>query len=188
MATNKSHNDNIRLMMLAMVLIGWLAGFLIGGLVAEGSDDSSSSSATEQSSTEHNHEMFEVDSASAPVLDISLKPDAKSGYNLHLAVDKFTFSPENAGGSHNDNEGHAHLYINGEKITRLYGPDHYIGELPEGENIVMVTLNTNDHKDYAVNGEPVADSLKVIVDDHDDHSHIEEADSHSHEDDGHMHE
>ena len=34
--------------------------------------------------------------------------------------------------------GHAHLYINGEKVARLYSPYFYIAELEEGDQIRVI--------------------------------------------------
>ncbi len=46
--------------------------------------------------------------------------------------------------------GHAHLYIDDKKITRIYAPWFYIPTkwLKKGTNQVRVTLNTNDHGQY----------------------------------------
>ena len=58
-------------------------------------------------------------------------------------------------------EGHAHVYVNGTKIARLYGTWMHIGSLPPGDVEVRVALSSNDHKALAVNGQPVQVAVAV---------------------------
>jgi hypothetical protein len=60
-------------------------------------------------------------------------------------------------------EGHAHLYIDGKKITRLYGEWYFIPSLKPGTHTIRVTLNANTHEDYAVGGKLVEDTVTVVV-------------------------
>jgi hypothetical protein len=92
----------------------------------------------------------------------SLTPDAKAGYNLRLETAGFVWAPENASGDHADGEGHAHLYVDGEKIGRLYGPWAHL-LLEPGEHEIRVTLNANDHGDYVLDGEHVEAVVAVDV-------------------------
>ncbi len=91
----------------------------------------------------------------APSLAIRVKPDPMSGHNLYVETDGFAFAPQNASGDHKPGEGHAHVYVNGAKIGRLYGPWLHLPNLPKGEVTVEVTLNANDHRPLAVNGAPI---------------------------------
>ncbi|MEO9525809.1 hypothetical protein [Roseibium sp.] len=99
----------------------------------------------------------------APSVKIAVTPDPASGFNLHIMTENFTFAPEHASQEHVPGEGHAHVYVNGEKVTRHYGPWLHLPALPEGEAVVEVTLNTNDHKMLAVGDKPLKASLKVRV-------------------------
>ncbi len=96
------------------------------------------------------HEQFAIDSNKlVPSVEINVEKDMMKGYNLTLAVENFTFVPENVNnGKDSQNEGHAHIYVNGEKLTRLYSTSFYLGEdqVKAGDK-VSVTLNTNTHKD-----------------------------------------
>ena len=86
-----------------------------------------------------------------PSVDLTVERDAMSGFNLSLGLQNFTLTPDRATElSQINNEGHAHLMINGYKITRLYASDYYIDHhlLRLGENTVNVTLNANDHSDW----------------------------------------
>ena len=98
----------------------------------------------------------------APALEISLEPDQSAGWNLHIASPGFRFSPENVNGPHIPGEGHAHLYVNGAKHSRIYGTWVHLAELPAGEVTVSVTLNANDHSPLSVGGELL--SATTVVD------------------------
>lgn len=100
------------------------------------------------------HEPLAVDADAAPAVSLSVRPDPASGWNLHLVTDNFRFAPESAGGAHVPGEGHAHLYVNGGKVARLYAGWAHLDELPPGATIT-VTLNANDHRVYQVDGSPV---------------------------------
>lgn len=93
---------------------------------------------------------------------VSATPDPMSGVNVHVTPTGFTWSPENASMEHVDGEGHAHLYVDGEKVGRLYGEWVHLA-LEPGEYEIEVTLNGNDHEDYVVDGEVVAASVTVEV-------------------------
>ena len=98
----------------------------------------------------------------APALKVHIVADPVSGWNLHVMADNFRFAPDRAGFDHVAGEGHAHVYVNGGKLARLYGPWMHIGQLPEGDVEVKVTLNSNDHRLLAVDGVPVAHTVSVV--------------------------
>jgi hypothetical protein len=98
-----------------------------------------------------------------PTLKLSVEPDAMGGWNLQAAVSNFTFAPERVNQSSLTTEGHAHLSINGEKITRLYAAWYYIPELPPGEHEIRVELNANNHGTLMAGGKAIADTVKITV-------------------------
>jgi len=84
-----------------------------------------------------------------------------SGWNIQIETSNFSFAPEHASNVHEPGEGHAHLYINGKKIARMYGPWIHVPELLKARNTIKVTLNTNDHQTITVDGKPVEKSIKL---------------------------
>ncbi len=108
------------------------------------------------SGTGHDHlEVLDLAESNAPTLAVQITKDPDQGWNLHLMTTGFTFSPANVGRAHEPGAGHAHVYVNGRKVARLYGSWMHIATLPEGVVEILVTLNANDHRLLSVGGMPV---------------------------------
>ena len=84
---------------------------------------------------------------------------SKSGFDIKLDVENFSFvlAPDDA--QHIPNEGHAHVYLNGLKLGRLYNSTFTLGEVPVNEYELRVTLNSNDHRPYLTEGSAVQEAL-----------------------------
>lgn len=112
----------------------------------------------------HAHDLLEVDASEAPhITELTIAEDAKSGFNLFLTTENFQFAPEQVNLPHVAGKGHAHIFVDGIKITRLYGPAYYLDGLTYGEHRIEVRLNANDHREYAVNGRRVVAEKYVTV-------------------------
>lgn len=92
----------------------------------------------------------------APTLAIDVTPDPVSGWNVNLKTSNFAFAPSRAGADHVPGEGHAHIYVNGEKIARIYGDWFHIDTLPAGPVEIEVTLTSNDHRALMVGETPLS--------------------------------
>ena len=110
----------------------------------------------------HTHAKQEVDPESPPEVAVSVTQDALSGWNVALSTRNFNFAPEMVNEANVPQHGHAHLYVNGQKIARLYSPAFHIADLPEGRNIILVSLNSNNHSDLVLNGQPIAAEVVVM--------------------------
>jgi hypothetical protein len=114
----------------------------------------------------HGHEMIDVSEWSqVPSVSAKLHEDAMAGFNLEVKVRNFEFAPQNVNGAVEENEGHAHVYVNGVKYARLYGTWMHLPAslFRDGENDVRVTLNANDHSDLARDGESIAATVTAHV-------------------------
>lgn len=99
-----------------------------------------------------------------PEVNLSVAPDGPDTWLLKLDLLHFAFAPEKAGEMKPSyNEGHAHLYINGKKISRLYGEYYHLGKLKEGKNEITVTLNSNNHGALMAGGQPVGATSVIEV-------------------------
>lgn len=104
----------------------------------------------------HAHGMLDISETDwQPSVDVDMKKDAVSGWNVQILTTDFTFSPENASAEHVVGEGHAHIYVNGKKIARFYGDWFHLPAQPPGEHVLRVTLNTNNHQSLLRDGKPV---------------------------------
>jgi hypothetical protein len=106
---------------------------------------------------------IEISTVAAPTVEIMMMPDPMAGYNLHVVVENFIFSPEQASLAHVPGQGHAHVYANGVKLGRLYGNWMHLDALPNGEVEIEVTLNSNDHHPLTVDGMPISAKTKVNI-------------------------
>lgn len=96
------------------------------------------------------------------IMSLSLLDDPRGGWNVEVDwADDFTVSPQNASTGHVDGEGHMHLLIDGVRQGRLYGNWFYVPDQGPGEHTIKVQLSTNDHRDYVLDGEPVAVQVTV---------------------------
>lgn len=144
-----------------------------------------------------------VESATPPTVDVSVTKDPKSGWNVFADVANLTFAAEAAGLDHVDGEGHLHLYVDGEKVSRLYGPWTHIpaNSMTAGTHEIMVGVNANTHAEYDNgNGQAVmamatievdeseaadtADADGIAMEDSEDHHSGEDSSEHSDADSG----
>jgi len=102
-----------------------------------------------------------------PQLSAALFKDEFSGYNLHLALNNYQLQPpELSKGNQNkliNLEGHAHLYINGVKIGRLYGRYYHLAEsaFSPGVNNIKITLNDHQHATWMFDNKAIMSSLMI---------------------------
>lgn len=114
---------------------------------------------------EHSHhDMYQhPDGAAAPMLSLTVTKDAKSGFNVHVDAANWTWAPDKVNTAPAPNEGHGHLYVDGVKVARLYGPWYHLDGLTPGQHDVRVTLNANNHAEYAVGGHVVEAAYSIVV-------------------------
>ena len=113
----------------------------------------------------HAHPVLNVsDTSLTPSVNHLVFPDAMDGYNVQIMTQNFKFTPASINRAVVENEGHAHIYVNGEKIARVYSNWYHLSTdlFKSGVNLVSVTLNANDHSEWAVNNETIASTVRVI--------------------------
>jgi hypothetical protein len=99
-----------------------------------------------------------------PSLTHLVFPDAMDGYNVQILPQNFRFTPAAINTGVKNSEGHAHIYVNGIKIGRDYAAWYHLpsGLFEAGENQVTVTLNANDHSEWAVGDLPISSTVIVM--------------------------
>lgn len=150
---------------LVLVGVGFIGGYLVGGIFNAGMNKESDAVMTGVEMNHASHALLEID-PQLPVPEVSLEvlSDKKDGYNLHINTKNFTFTPEKVNEVSSPNTGHAHIFINGTKLTRVYSGWYYVSSdtLKAGENIISVTLNANDHSEWTKNGAHIESTVKVF--------------------------
>jgi len=112
----------------------------------------------------HEHGMLAVDGwATPPTISADIFKDPESGWNLHVMTTGFTFNAAAAGYDNVEGEGHAHIYVNGKKLGRLYGDWYHIGGLSTRDQAVKVSLNANDPSALLRNGKELAAQVTITV-------------------------
>ncbi|MFI6422750.1 hypothetical protein ACIBG6_35815 [Streptomyces sp. NPDC050842] len=107
---------------------------------------------------EAGHRLREVPAATAPTVRIDTRPDTEGGWNVHLTVERFRFTPDSTGGAALPGRGHARLLADGKETTRLYGAWGYV---PPGVRTLTVRLHADDHTVWAVEGAPVQATVRL---------------------------
>lgn len=168
------------LLVIVALLVGFGVGCLTAKLIADrkpSANPAESHVEEEAMSTEgahaHAHQMIEVPAETAPSVKLTVTEDTKSGWNVHVETSNFTFTPDKAGMANVMGEGHAHLYLDGEKISRIYSNYFHLDKEFDGSKTFKVTLNANDHSEYAIDGQVIA-AEQVVAHDHsqsDPHDH-----------------
>lgn len=153
------------------LIFGGGAGFVLAaanGATFTGHDHSDpaqhGSSAAEMAAHDHTTPVNVPAGSDAPSLSIAVHKDPMAGWNLHVMPKNFRFAPENASAEDVTGEGHAHVYVNGAKLSRLYGDWMHLTNLPKGDVEIKVSLNANSHSPLMVESVPVSASANIQVD------------------------
>jgi hypothetical protein len=119
--------------------------------------------ADSQMATMHDHsQMLNVElDHPEPSVELEVFALNDGSYSLQITTTNFDFAPINAGQDHVPGEGHAHLYIDGEKITRVYDEWLYLASLPENAQELSVGLYSNDHRALAIDGLAITDRVRL---------------------------
>ena len=118
--------------------------------------------------TEMDHGTIEVPSNTAsPKIGLGLFKDEMSGYNLQITVKAFVITPPIVSQMSEPSsliaQGHAHLFINGVKIQRVYGEYVHLPSalFDEGINTITVSLNDHNHATWTSKGVEIQSTLTI---------------------------
>lgn len=137
----------------AVVFISFalLSGIAIGLFLPTALSPQSAATVHDHKAHNHGDPVSVAASDTAPTLDFALTKDASAGWNVNIMTTNFRFAPAHASGQNVAGEGHVHLYVNGEKHARVYGPWFHLADLPAGATLTL-RLYSNDHSPLAVDG------------------------------------
>ena len=96
-------------------------------------------------------------------LSVNTSADPTGGVNVFIATENWRWAPEEVNQEHSPGAGHAHIYVDGEKVNRVYGPAYHLSDLSPGWRELRVTLTTNSHNELLVDGETVEEVVMIAV-------------------------
>lgn len=102
-----------------------------------------------------------------PRIGLRLYKDDMSGFNLELDLVGYRLLPplEDVMARESEiPEGHAHLYVNGNKMARIYGRYTHVPEdwLKQGVNVITVSLNHHHHDAWVKDGKEIQATLTIM--------------------------
>ncbi len=65
--------------------------------------------------------------------------------------------------SHHPGQGHVHVVVDGSSVAMIADTSYHVTGLTDGSHTVMVTLSSNDHRDYHVDGSAISAMTMVEV-------------------------
>ena len=99
------------------------------------------------------HQLMTSDDPSSTSTDIQMKVTHKVvGKDLHLSFElkNFELSFENVNKEKVNGQGHIHLYIDGDKVMKIYQQEYVWQQLEPGTHEVRIELAHNDHEPVGV--------------------------------------
>lgn len=127
--------------------------------VTRAGDDHHGSGAASDDGHEHGGTV----ETSGMAVEVTAEVDPIDGINVHIIPTGFLFAPERVNQTDVDGEGHAHVYVDGEKVGRAYGEWFHLKGVAPGNREIRVTLQTNGHNEYVVDGQPVQAVTTISV-------------------------
>ena len=110
--------------------------------------------------------VHEIAQEFAPQVNLEIKKDPTGGFNVHVVTNNFVWRPDMASMKHVPREGHAHVYLDGRKIMRIYNEWFHLNTFQfathSGEQLLSIEFVGNDHAPYTIKGLPVG--AEQIVD------------------------
>ena len=110
--------------------------------------------------------VHEIVQEAAPQATLDIQKDPTGGFNVHVVTTNFVWRPEMASMQHIPGEGHAHVYLDGRKIMRIYNEWFHLNTFQfstkPGEQLLSIEFVGNDHAPYTIQGLPVG--AEQIVD------------------------
>ena len=111
--------------------------------------------------------VHEIKQEFAPTATLDIQKDPTGGFNVQVITSNFVWRPEMASMKHVPGEGHAHVFLDGRKIMRIYNQwfhlNTYQFSTKAGEQLLSIEFVGNDHAPYTIAGLPVGTEQIVDV-------------------------
>lgn len=140
------------------LIFGTTGGFLAGGGISGMGHDHDHAGHADAG---HDHSnMIAWENGPIPEIDLAVVADTMSGVNVHIRTSHFTMTPSAVGQDDQLGGGHAHIYVNGDKVGRVYSDWVHLPDATTGD-VVRVTLNGNSHAGWMGPNGPIAAEITI---------------------------
>jgi len=99
-----------------------------------------------------------------PSLTIVATPDGPGAVALEITVDGLELVPVDPPQEHHAGQGHAHVTVDGTSVAMVAETHYQLTGLSSGSHVLEVSLSSNDHRGYMVDGMPISVSMTLVVD------------------------
>ena len=101
--------------------------------------------------------------AQPPSVALTATSEGPGVVDLEIAVDGLELVPVNPPRQHHVGQGHVHITVDGASVAMISDPRYRLTGLSSGSHVIAAALSSNDHRDYVVNGKPVAAEVTLTV-------------------------
>ena len=98
-----------------------------------------------------------------PSVTLNAQPDGSGGVRLEITVEGLELVAADPPVDHRPGQGHIHVVVDGHSVAMLAETYYHVTDLTDGHHTVMVTLSSNDHRDYYVDGRAIGVMSTVMV-------------------------
>ena len=98
-----------------------------------------------------------------PNLTIIATPDGPGAVVLEITVDGLELVSVDTPKEHHAGQGHAHVTVDGTSVAMVAEPHYRLTGLSGGSHVLEVSLSSNDHRGYMVDGKPISVSMPLVV-------------------------
>lgn len=113
----------------------------------------------------HQHSALEIPEGFAtPAIEMQVERDPIDGLNILIKMQNYIMnSPLDEMSKAEVLQGHAHVFVNGKKMQRLYGDAIHIPAdwLKKGVNQIAISLNSHQHENWTKDGKSLVGSVFV---------------------------
>lgn len=122
-------------------------------------------SSTSMEGMDHEHgddQVREWDGPAQPLISLAVSGDSENGWTGTVEVTDFVI--DDAGQSEPfPGHGHVHVTVDGQAWGMVYEPTFDLPDLEPGTHTIAVTLSTNDHLEYVIEGQPIQAQTTIEI-------------------------
>ena len=112
---------------------------------------------------EHGQPVDLTGISSLPGVSVAAEPDGSGGVMLEIGVSDLELVAVDPPVEHRQGQGHVHVAVDGSSVAMIAETTYHVTGLTDGRHTVMVTLSSNDHRDYYANGSAISAMAVVEV-------------------------